>query len=303
MMNRLKKLRCFEMVDEMNYFKMIYTRWSRESISSWGSLKKTAYMILPLLVYFLVHDASEVILWAVLNQFMLVCKEETAVFLNANSYTVQGIVNGLAIFIGVAVIWKAVKSEVSGEEQVCEETVKGTMVTSYVMLAALAFSSALGLNMLFYLLGITKSSQAFNETANAQFGVAFLAGLILYGILSPLAEEAVFRGLMYNRMKRCFNFPIALAVSSLLFGCYHGNVVQAVYGTLLGLLIAYAYEKYGSFAAPVLFHAVANVSIFTLTYNNRLGDMNKSVSILLTAASLMGAGIFLWLIRKDSANK
>lgn len=297
----------------MNYWKMIYTRWNREDLSSWKSLKKTAYMILPLLIYFLVHDAAEILLWAGLNQFMLVCKEETANFLNANSYTVQGIVNGLAILLGVAAIWKAVKGEVRGNEQNREETagtenkkqpkVTEKRMTSYMMLAALAFLSAVGLNMLFYLLGITKSSQAFEETASAQFGVAFWVGLVLYGILSPFAEEAVFRGLMYNRMKRCFNNPIALVVSSLLFGCYHGNVVQAVYGTLLGLLIAYTYERYDSFSAPVLFHAVANVSIFTMTYNNRLSDMDKSVSVVLTVASLVGAAICLWRIKKDSVIK
>lgn len=300
----------------MNYWKRIYTRWNREELSSWGSLKKTAYMILPLLVYFLVHDIAEVLLWAGLNQFMLVCKEETAVFLSGNSYTVQGIINGLAILIGVAAIWKAVKGEISEKDQPCGEKAKSAettagaenekrpavtekMVTSYMVLAVLAFLSALGLNVLFYLLDITKSSQAFERTANAQFGVAFWVGLVLYGILSPLAEEAVFRGLIYNRMKRCFNYPIALVVSSLLFGCYHGNVVQAVYGTLLGLLIAYTYEKYESFSAPVLFHAVANVSIFAMTYYNGLSDMSKSVGIVITAVSLVGAAICLWYIKKN----
>lgn len=290
----------------MNYWKTICTRWNREELSSWGSLKKTAYMILPLLVYFLIHDAAEILLWAGLNQFMLVCKEETADFLRGNSYTVQGIVNGLAILTGVVVIWKAVTGEISERKQPCaivieskkQSAVTEKMVTSYMMLGTLAFLSALGLNVLFYLLGIMKSSQAFEKTASAQFGVAFWAGLVLYGILSPVAEEAVFRGLMYNRMKRCFNYPIALAVSSLLFGCYHGNIVQAVYGTLLGFLIAYTYEKYESFSAPVLFHAVANVSIFVMTYYNGLSDMSKSVGIVITAASLVGAVICLWYIKK-----
>lgn len=304
----------------MNYWKMIYTRWSRESISTWSSLKKTAYIILPLLVYFLVHDAVEVLLWAVLNQFMLICRQETTSFLNANSYTVRGMINGTAILFGVAAIWQAVKREISNKEQTDTEIVniekdakqlKRTeantgdkshnekMITSYMVLGVLAFLSAWGLNVLFYLLGITESSQSFENTANAQFGVNFFAGLILYGILSPLAEEAVFRGLMYNRMKRCFNIPIALIVSSLLFGCYHGNLVQAAYGTLLGLLIAYTYEKYHSFAAPVLFHAVANISIFTMTYNNRLNSMDKRIGIAVTVITLAGAGVCLWIIKKN----
>ncbi len=281
----------------MNYWKMIYTRWSREELASWGSLKKTAYMILPLLVYFLVHDAAEVLLWAGLNQFVLVGKQETVDFLGNNSYTVRGIINGLAIFLGVAVIWRAVKNEIDDKKQ--QKKMEKSLI-SYVVLAALALFSALGLNMLFYFLGITESSQAFENTANAQFGVSFFVGLVLYGVLSPFAEEAVFRGLIYNRMKRCFNFPIALLISSLLFGCYHGNIVQAVYGTLLGLLIAYAYEKYHSFAAPVLFHAVANISIFTMTYQGRLSTMDKKVSIVIAVIALVGAGICLWKIKKKT---
>lgn len=51
--------------------------------------------------------------------------------------------------------------------------------------------------------------------------------------------------------------------------------MQAVYGSILGLLIAYTYELYGSFAAPVLFHGVANVSVYALTYQDGLADMDS----------------------------
>ena len=184
-------------------------------MSSWKSLRKTAYIILPLLIYFLVHDAAEVLLWAGLNQLLISGREETVLFLNAYRYTVQGIINGIAILCGVAAVWQAVRNEIGAK-------VKGDKVsTAYIVLAVLAFCSALGLNMLFSLLSITEGSQAFENTANAQFGVVFWIGILLYGILSPVAEEAIFRGLIYNRMKRCFNYPIALIVSSLLFGCYH----------------------------------------------------------------------------------
>lgn len=294
----------------MKVWKMINIRWSREEIASWKSLRKAVYIILPLLVYFLVHDAFQVLLWAFLNQFLLICREETTRFLTANAYTVQGVINGLAILLGVASIWQAVRNETVWKSQIGREVKKPETpkaveagngierkTTGYIVLGVLAFLSALGLNTLFHLLGITESSKAFQDTANAQFGVVFLVGLVLYGVLSPFAEEAVFRGLIYNRMKRCFNYPIALVVSSLLFGCYHGNAVQAAYGTLLGLLIAYTYEKYKSFAAPVLFHAVANISIFTLTYYNALGGMGRRAGWRVTIVSLAGAGSCLWRIR------
>lgn len=299
-----------------NFFRMVNIRWSREEIASWGSLRKTAYLLLPLLFYFLIHDAAEILLWAGLDRLMTAGSQSMAEFLTANAYTVNGLIKGLAILAGVAAIWQAVHGEISGSEGRASgrdrtETLDRkdaetpgrsgmeTMATRYMVLGALALLSALALNLLFFLLGFTKSSEAYSQTARVQYGVDFAAGLFLYGVISPAAEEAVFRGLIYNRMKRCFGYPIALVVSSLFFGCYHGNWVQALYGTLLGLLIAWTYEKYGSFAAPVLFHGVANVSIYAMTYYDSLGKMSMPVSIGVMAVSMVGAAVCIHYIASN----
>lgn len=282
---------------------MLSTKWSREDLSSFSSFKKTAYIILPLLVYFLVHDGAEVLLWAGVSQLMLVSSPKATEFLLTYSYTVQGTINGLAILLGLLAIWKIVKSEISGEEPGKAEAsaeAKGVtekMLTDYMFVGALALSSAIGFNVLFYLLGITESSQSFKNTANAQFGVVLFVGIILYGIVSPLAEEAVFRGLIYNRMKRCFPLPIAMILSSLLFGCYHGNMVQALYGTILGILIAYTYEKYASFTVPVLFHGTANIVIYAMTYYDGLSAIDKTTGIIMTIVSFLIAAVCLWRIK------
>ena len=296
-----------------NFFRMVNIRWSREEITSWGSLRKTAYLLLPLLFYFVVHDAAEVLLWAGLDRLMTAGSRSWTEFLTDNAYTVNGLIRGLAILAGVAAIWRAVHGEIRGSEvadrsavvtsgrdgaKITGKSSTEMAVTRYMVLGALAILSALALNLLFFLLGFTKSSEAYTQTARVQYGVNFAVGLFLYGILSPAAEEAVFRGLIYNRMKRCFGYLIALVVSSLFFGCYHGNWVQAFYGTLLGLLIAWSYEKYGSFTAPVLFHGVANVSVYALTYYDSLGRMSRTVSIGVMCVCLAGAGVCLWYIRR-----
>lgn len=298
----------FEMVKGIrmgNFFRMISTRWEREEIASWSSLRKTAYLLLPLLIYFVVHDAAEILLWAGLNGILTGGSEGLSAFLTDNAYTVRGGINGLAILAGVAAIWRAIREEICFQpphrEQLQAPSVpvrseKEILMTGYMVLGTLAFLSALFLNLLFFLLGFTDGSEGYARTAQAQYGVDFLAGLFLYGILSPVAEEAVFRGLIYNRMKRCFGLLIALVVSSLFFGCYHGNWVQALYGTLLGLLIAWTYERYESFAAPVLFHGVANVSIYAMTYYNTLGDMSRPVRIGVMGISLAGMVVCLWYV-------
>ena len=318
----------------MHFMDMLNRYFSKEEIKSWTSIRKSGYILLPLFIYFLVHDLAEILLWAGVNRLMVKGSPQVVSFLTENAYTVQGIVNGLMILAGVAAIGTAVKSEIMKAERQAEEAenrkVKnseiqeerqakaenetaevsgkkkteliGGKVTDYAVVAVLAFSAALGLNLLFGILGITESSEGYARAANAQYGVNFLVGLFLYGILSPLAEEAVFRGVMYNRMKRCFSFLPAIILSALLFGCYHGNLVQAVYGTLLGILIAYVYEKLECFAAPVLFHAVANVSIYVMTYHNSLARINRGAGIVMIAVlSGAAAGCLLYMNRKNKA--
>lgn len=127
----------------------------------------------------------------------------------------------------------------------------------------LAFSVSLGLNALFELTGFAGSSQTYQEVADRQYGVVFAVGLVLYGLISPLAEEVVFRGVIHNRLRRLYNPAIGILASGLLFGAFHGNLVQGVYGACLGMLMAWLYERSGRFGTPLLFHAVANLTVYT----------------------------------------
>ena len=146
----------------MNFWKLINVKWSRENIASWNSIRKTVYILFPLLIYFLIHDMAEVLLWVGL-EWMLSFSEKMALFLGNHAYTVRGIVNGLAILLGLAVIWQAVKGEIgealdtkSGDKWLKEEK-----VTSYMFLAVLSILSAIGLNLLLNLIGLTENSKSF----------------------------------------------------------------------------------------------------------------------------------------------
>lgn len=287
-------------------------RFEKEEISTWTSLKKTAYILLPLLLYLVAHDLAEIFLWVGLEFLMSTFGEGLSAFLTAHAYTVQGSVNGLAMLIGVIVIKGAVKAEVSGAEKgLVSAEAQGTVkdsgladaskqakVTGYAFLAALAFLVAVGVNILFYQLGITGSSESFGNVQKAQLGVQLAAGILLFGMISPVAEEAVFRGIIYNRLKRSFSVSIGMVISALLFGCYHGNVVQALYGAFLGLVIAYSYELFGSFMAPVLFHSVANISVFVMSYYEGLNHLQRPAAIGLAVGMLAAAaGILVYLKR------
>lgn len=263
---------------------MISYRWEEEELKKWSPLKKASYLLIPFLVYMVVNDMAEVILWALTEHFLGGAGEEAVAFASHYGATIRGMISGVAILLGVAAVWTAVKNEIN-----VPGGVKGDAVTAYAFLAAFAFCISISVNIFFFQTGFSQSSVAYENVYEAQYGVEFLIGLVLYGVISPIAEEAIFRGLIYNRMKRCFGWIQALIFSSLLFGAYHENVVQAVYGMLLGLMIAYSYELYGNFAAPVLFHAIANISVYAITYRNNLGQMDRRIALAIGAITFLAA--------------
>ena len=48
-------------------------------------------------------------------------------------------------------------------------------------------------------------------------------------------------------------------ISGLIFGIYHGNLLQAIYASMLGMVFAYILEMSGIIWSCVLLHMGANV--------------------------------------------
>lgn len=139
----------------------------------------------------------------------------------------------------------------------------GILVLRYLALAVFAVASVVFFNTLISLSGLAEQSAAFQETAKRQYAVSPGMGLFLYAGVSAVAEEVVFRFLLFNRLRRSGGrAAYGVFVSAFLFGIYHGNVVQGLYAFVLGVLIACAYFRFDSFFAPVLFHGLGNAVIF-----------------------------------------
>jgi membrane protease YdiL (CAAX protease family) len=136
----------------------------------------------------------------------------------------------------------------------------------YVFIALAAMAMALFLNILILKSGITEISEDYAEVAKAQYDCSFLVGFIVYGFISPLSEELMFRGILYNGFKRYFKMMAALLMSSAFFSLYHGNGVQGMYSFAISVFIVYSYEKTGNFLATVLIHMMCNLTAYIFTY-------------------------------------
>ncbi len=76
-------------------------------------------------------------------------------------------------------------------------------------------------------------------------------------MIPAIFEEMIFRGAVLQSLRR-FGDGFALVVSSILFACAHGNLVQAPNAVLAGMVLGYFALRSGSLLTPMMMHFVNN---------------------------------------------
>lgn len=146
----------------------------------------------------------------------------------------------------------------------------------FVMYAGNAFLSAL--QTIFPSL----VDSAYLEAQEYLWGCSITIQILEVVIIGPIVEELIFRGLIYNRIKRMTKIIPAAIISALLFGIFHGNFLQGIYGFIFGLATVFVYEKYKTMAALILFHMSGNLISVILQYvtNNTGVDTQAQLPVV-----------------------
>lgn len=175
---------------------------------------------------------------------------------------------------------------------------------SIVPMVILAAAIAIGMNGVLTLTELYRFSPTFQRVSEMQFDTPVWLGIISYGILAPLGEEIVFRGVVYGQLRKVLKVPYAVVLSGLAFGLFHGNLVQAVYATVIGCLLALVYEWYGTIAASMLFHSVANLFVYVMLELLPFGGVFLSVpSCVLFLVLSAGSLFLLWTLQGKAASR
>src|ERR1019366_9330301 len=77
-------------------------------------------------------------------------------------------------------------------------------------------------------------------------------------LLAPLAEEVLFRGILYPALKQAGHPRLALWGTALLFAAVHLNVATFVPLTVLALVLTALYEWTNNLVAPIAAHVLFN---------------------------------------------
>ncbi|WP_002150172.1 CPBP family intramembrane glutamic endopeptidase [Bacillus cereus] len=94
--------------------------------------------------------------------------------------------------------------------------------------------------------------------------------LIASCILAPVAEESIFRGMIFKKLLEKNNLLISVILSSLIFSVFHlpETIMSAQGYFIFGILAACIYKSTHSLTVIIIFHGIWN--LFSIFYSNTL---------------------------------
>jgi hypothetical protein len=177
-------------------------------------------------------------------------------------------------------------------------------VSSMIYLAELGCCFCILFNSI--LMELPISWDSFDEISGVFYEPPVTVQLLSIGLIVPLAEELVFRGLGYYKMRSLLTVIPCMFISAVYFGVFHGNLVQGLYAGILALALAGAMEWYGTLAAPYVIHASANmmsVLISNTLIGGLMGAFRPVRLILIVLCTIWLYAIIKDMIRRDGVTK
>ena len=103
-----------------------------------------------------------------------------------------------------------------------------------------------------------------NQTQEQLLASQLAEQIIGLGILVPVAEELIFRGLLYARIRRMLPVWASVLTASVIFALYHGNMIQILFAFPMAIILTLLYEKGKWISYPILFHMGVNLTTVVL---------------------------------------
>ncbi|MGN0293696.1 MAG: lysostaphin resistance A-like protein [Lachnospiraceae bacterium] len=225
----------------------------------------------PVLVYLILQNlasAAVILVYYAKEGFFQMSGDSTGEFMSqvmSSTMEHMDVLSFWAMILGyvilIPVFWRMHRKDLDQDRVLGYEVVHGKVPpVLYAILIVAGAASCVAASNMISMSGLVESSESYAEAAGTLYSTGILPELIGLGVIAPAAEELLFRGLVYRRFRE-FNSVIGSIIwASLLFALLHGNLVQGIYAFIVGFLMCYVYERYGSLKAPVVMHMASNVA-------------------------------------------
>lgn len=176
-------------------------------------------------------------------------------------------------------------------------------LVKYLAIPVAASTLSIGLSFLTALITDSLHHTDYQQVADTLFSEQIFIQYLGIGIIVPIAEEMIFRGLIQNRIRTYLGSGTkALLITGVVFGLFHDSIVQAAAAAVSGIIIGYIYEKYGRMLAPILFHICFNMTSVIMQHMN-IQIPTYGHMILITAICLILTCLDIYIIRTGLSKK
>ncbi len=128
---------------------------------------------------------------------------------------------------------------------------------TFLMCYALIFVSNIVGNVITFAVGLMKGSQVNNKLIGYVTSGNASVMLIVMVLLAPIVEELIFRKVLVDRTLK-YGQGMAIALSGIMFGLFHGNMNQFAYAVVLGAFFAFIYINTGNIKITIALHMIVN---------------------------------------------
>jgi len=212
------------------------------------------------------------------------------------------IMEGLAALITIPIMLFMFYRDRAREKMKGTVEAKKAPLWTYIAIVLMAVALCMGINNLLFISNLASLSAGYEQTMEALYAPSLGVQIVCLGILIPVCEELVFRGLMYKRLREYSGFTGAMLYTAFVFSFMHINIVQAVYAFFMAVVFAFVYEKYGSVKAPVIAHVAANTTAVFATHYNAfewiMADKMRS-GVLTVACAAIAASMYVFIQRME----
>ena len=165
-----------------------------------------------------------------------------------------------------------------------------------VALCVLANIFSSFLSNLLYEIGLP--TPALPTMGDGSFWVLLL-DLLVFALVPAVTEELLMRGIVLSTLRPLGN-TAAVVLSALMFGLLHGNLAQAPYACLMGLILGGIYVHTASLRTVIAVHALANSVAVIMSYLRLYADSTTASlwGLIILIVVLMSGGVAsMWLWR------
>lgn len=159
---------------------------------------------------------------------------------------------------------------------------------SLIYMIPLAIGLSLALNIILgFMLPNIKSNEVSNSLLEISESISIFLSIFIVALITPITEEILFRGFMYDGIKLISNKYVAIIITSIIFAITHGNIEQGIYALFVGLFFGYILEKYQNILYTIVIHCAMNgiVAIFQKDLEN-ITDIKSQLFLLFIMLSI-----------------